>query len=162
MTHPTPRTSPAADPVVRAAWVGTAVFAVVATAAAVEPDALAAPAAAVDLVLFAAGLAAFGWGFLRAASRSRAEELSVAGIWLLSGSAPAPVRRALLGAVVLETVVAVVSASARPFTPLAFGILVPVFGLGLAGVWGAGWGRFPLRDEPARSSGPRPSGHNAP
>ena len=37
----------------------------------------------------------------------------------------------------------------RPFTPLAFGILVPMLGLGLIALWGARHGTFPARaDEP--------------
>lgn len=141
---------------VLASWAGTALFAVAAVAAAVVPDRLAVPVAVLDVVLFAAGIVAFCWAFLRAAGRSRTEELSVAGIWLLSGSAPAPVRRALLGAFGVEVVVAVATAAARPFTPLAYGILVPVYGLGLAGVWGASRGSFPARSSPSRQSG-----HNA-
>jgi hypothetical protein len=45
----------------------------------------------------------------------------------------------------VQVVVALVTAIARPFTGLAFGILVPVFGLGLAGLWGARRGSFPSR-----------------
>jgi hypothetical protein len=45
-------------------------------------------------------------------------------------------------------IVAVVGAALRPFSPLAFGILVPVFGLGCAGLWAAHHGSFGPR-EPA-------------
>lgn len=131
---------------VRASLLGTALFVLVAGAAAVAPRALGVVAAVVDLVLFAAGCAAFVWTLLRAADRSREEELSVAGIWLLSGSAPPATRRALLGALGVEVAVALATAAARPFTALAFGILVPVYGLGLAGVWGAAFGRFGPRE----------------
>jgi hypothetical protein len=34
----------------------------------------------------------------------------------------------------------------KPFTPLAFGALVPMFGLGLAGLWAAKYGSFGARD----------------
>ena len=67
-------------------------------------------------------------------ARSRREELSVAGLFLLSGSAPSDVRRLLLGALAVQTAVALATASVRPFTPLAFGVLVPTFGLGLCGL----------------------------
>jgi hypothetical protein len=50
-------------------------------------------------------------------------------------------------------VVAVATAAVRPFTPLAFGILVPLYGLGLAGVWAAAFGTF----GPRRHPGPRRS-----
>lgn len=132
----------------RASVGGTAVFVVVAVAAAAFPDGLGVVAAVVDLFLFAAGCAAFVWSILRAADRSREEELSVAGIWLLNGSAPANVRRTLLGALAVEVVIALATAAARPFTALAFGILVPLYGLGLAGVWGAAFGRFGPRARP--------------
>ena len=112
--------------------------------------------AVVDLVLFAAGFLAFCWSLLRAADRSRDEELSVAGLWFLAGSsAPRSVQRDLLVPLGLQVVVAVATAAVRPFTPLAFGILVPLYGLGLAGVWGAAFGTFGPRrhQEPGR---PRP------
>jgi hypothetical protein len=133
------------DPLIRVSLAGTAVFVVVAVAAAVAPDSLAVVAVVLDLVLFVAGCVAFAVTLLAAAARSRTDEISLAGIWWLTGTAPAPVRRALLGAFGVQVVVALATAFARPFTGLAFGILVPVFGLGLAGLWGARRGSFPSR-----------------
>lgn len=133
------------DPLVRASIVGTVVFTVVAVAAAAVPDTLAVVAVVVDLVLFAAGCVAFALALLRAAARSRTDELTLGGLFWLTGAAPAPVRRALLGAFGVQVVVALATASARPFTGLAFGILVPVYGLGLAGLWSARTGTFPPR-----------------
>jgi hypothetical protein len=133
------------DPLVRASLIGTAVFVVVAVAAAVVPDSLAGVAVVVDLALFAAGCVAFVMTLLRAAARSRTDEISLSGLWWLTGTAPAPVRRALLGAFGVQVVVALATASARPFTGLAFGILVPTYGLGLAGLWAARRGSFPSR-----------------
>jgi hypothetical protein len=59
----------------------------------------------------------------------------------------------------IQIVVAVATAAARPFTPLAFGILVPLYGLGLAGVWGAAFGTFAPRRQPEqrRSRPSRPA-----
>jgi hypothetical protein len=59
----------------------------------------------------------------------------------------------------IQIVVAVATAAARPFTPLAFGILVPLYGLGLAGVWGAAFGTFGPRRQPEqrRSRPSRPA-----
>jgi hypothetical protein len=142
------------DPVVRASLAGTAAFVVAAVAAATVPDALAVPAAVLDLVLFALGLAAFVAALVRAAGRSRREELSVSGLFLLSGSAPADVRRALLGALAVQTVVALATAGVRPFTPLAFGVLVPTFGLGACGLWAARSGSFPARKPLRRPPAP--------
>jgi hypothetical protein len=71
--------------------------------------------------------------------------MTVAGLFLLQGSAPRDVRRRLLGALAAEVVVGLGVAIARPFTSLAFGLLVPVYGLALAGLWGARHGTFPPR-----------------
>jgi len=133
------------DRIVRASLAGTAVFTVVAVAAALAPDALAVVAVVVDLALFGAGCVAFSAALLRAAARSRTDELTLAGLFWLSGSAPATVRRALLGSFGAQVVVAFATAAARPFTGLAFGILVWVYGLGLIGLWGARAGAFPPR-----------------
>ena len=131
------------DPIERASFVGTAVFTVMAVlAAATNADPLVVLAVVVDLVLFVAGCVAFVATLLRAADRSRNEQITLAGIWWLQGSAPADVRRRLLGAFAVQVIVALVTASARPFTGLAFGILVPTFGLGLVGLWGARLGEF--------------------
>lgn len=148
---------PAGQALVTASLLGTAAFTAAAVAAAVAPDALAVPAAVVDLVLFAVGLLAFAVALLTAASRSRHEELSVAGVFFLSGSVPASTRRRLLGALTVQTVVALATAGVRPFTPLAFGVLVPTFGLGACGLWGARHGTFPARGAGPGSTG-RPAG----
>jgi hypothetical protein len=143
--------------IIQASWIGTAVFTVLAVGAAAVPDVLAAVSAVLDLVLFAVGFLAFCWSLLRAADRSREEELSIAGLWFLAGgSTPGPVQRALLIPLGIQVVVAVATAAVRPFTPLAFGILVPLYGLGLAGVWGAAFGSFGPRRQPERRP-PRPS-----
>lgn len=134
--------------IVRASWLGTAVFAVAATAATVVPDALAVPVAVFDVLLFAAGTVAFLAAFGRAVSRSRYEVISVAGVFFLAGSAPRPVQWRLLGALGAQVVVAVVTASVRLYTSLAFGMLVPMYGLGLAGLWAARHGSFPPRPQP--------------
>ena len=39
----------------------------------------------------------------------------------------------------------VAAASIRPFTEVAFGILAPMFGLGLMALWGGRHGTFPPR-----------------
>lgn len=137
----------ARDPIVLAALAGTAAFTVAATAAALWPGALATPVAVLDIMFFAAGCVLFIWSFLVVVARSRHEVVSVPGTWFLTGGvAPAAVRRVLLGPLAVQTVVALVTASVRPFTPLAFGVLVPTFGLGLCGLWAARHGTFPARD----------------
>ena len=107
----------------------------------------------VSVALFAIGCVVFLLAFFRAINRSRTEYISVIGVYLLSGAgAPRLVRAALLGATLVQTVVAIVAASVHPFTAAAFGILVPMFGLGMSGLWGATHGTFETR----------PDGHQGP
>ena len=149
------------DRIVRASWWGTAALAATAVPAAIAPDALGPVAQVVAIVLFAAGIVAFLWAYGVAVGRSRTAELSIAGIWLLAGgSAPPAVRRHLLGALAVQVAVGVATASVRPFTSLAFGVLAPLYGLGLAGLWAARHGRFPTRSPlgPGRSSRPSRGG----
>jgi hypothetical protein len=133
------------DPIVPASYAGTVLFAFVAVAGAVAPDQLAVAAVIVDLALFVLGCAAFVATLVAAAARSRTDELSLLGLWWLTGTAPGGIRRALLGAFSVQVVVALVTASVRPYTGLAFGVLVPVFGLGLVGLWASRDGTFPPR-----------------
>ena len=128
----------------RASWIGTVAF-VVATALAVAIDAMRPVAATVAAVLFVIGTAAFLVALVRAAQRSRQDELSVGGIFFLQGSAPPAVRRRLLGAWAVQIVTAFAGAGLRPFTALAFGVLAPVYGIGLAGLWGATHGQYGRR-----------------
>jgi hypothetical protein len=132
-------------------WIGTALFAVAAVAGVVAPSVFRWPAVVVSLALFAAGLAGFVAAFLLSVSRSRFEVVTTPGVYFLSGSAPSGVRGRfwlLLGA---QTVVALATASIRPFTSVAFGILVPTFGLGLMALWGARYGTFAERSTRGRS-----------
>jgi hypothetical protein len=136
------------DGVVRLAWAVTGVFVVMTAGAVVGPDALGVAAVVVALVLFAGGCAAFLWAYARAVSRSRAEEVTLGGIFFLAGSAPRPVARRLRLALAVQSAAALAGAAARPYTNLAFGVLAPMAGLGLLGVWGARHGRFPAKVEP--------------
>jgi hypothetical protein len=71
--------------------------------------------------------------------------MTMAGIFFLQGSAPRDVQRRLLGAFALQAAVAFAVAILHPSTSLAFGLLVPVYGLAVAGQWGARYGKFPPR-----------------
>ena len=132
--------------IVLLSWIGTGVFAAVATIATLLPDEAAKPAAVVDGILFAIGVVAFLWAYGIAVSRSRTDEIGIGGLFFLAGSSPKVVRVRLLSALAVQVVVAIVTASIRPYTAVAFGILVPMFGLGLTGLWGARHGTFPPRD----------------
>ena len=110
-------------------------------------------AVAIDLGLFAVGCTAFLAAYAIAIGRSRTEEIGVASLYLLTNKvAPNPVRLRLLGAFGVQCVVAITAASVRPFTTAAFSVLVPMFGLGLNGVWAARHGTFaPRRVHPVPS-----------
>lgn len=131
--------------IVTASWAGTAAFGATSALGAVI-SALDVVALAVALAMFAAGTVAFFVAYARAIARSRSERLGIMSMFFLEGRvAPKPVRRLLIGSFVVEIAVAVAVAAARPNTSLAFGILAPVYGLALAGVWGARHGTFPER-----------------
>jgi hypothetical protein len=113
-------------------------------------------AVAVDLVLFLAGCVVFAWALIRAAGRSRDELVSLGGLFFLAeGAAPRPVAVGLWAPVAVQTVVAVTTAAARPFSELAFGVLVPLFGMALLALWSARHGHFPPREPAAASQRPR-------
>jgi hypothetical protein len=135
---------------------GTAAFVITAIGGAIRPGFLRTLAAVVALGLFAVGCAVFVWGLLRAFDRSRTHNIGMGGLFfLLAPAAPGVVRRPFLALLVVQTVVGLATAIAtfrvKPFTPLAFGVMVPVFGLGLAGLWAARYGQF----GPRVGEGPR-------
>ena len=137
-----------------ATW-STVVLGVAATVAVVWTETMAVPYAVLGILAFLAGCSAFIWSFAIALGRSRSEELSVAGLYFLTGSAPKAVQRRLLGALVAQSVIVIAAAAAEPFTAVAFGVLAPMLGLGLIGQWGARYGTFPERDGPrGRRSAP--------
>ena len=104
----------------------------------------------VSAVLFVGGCVAFMVGFLRAVDRSRTEVVDLAGLFYLTGSAPQPVRRAFLGLWFAQIAIATVSV----FTiDPPFGVMAPLWGIGLLAVWGGRHGQFPARDASGRSRG---------
>ena len=144
--------------IVRVNIVGTVLFILSSTWAAVVFDGVAkAQGVAVDLILFAVGVVAFLWGYYAAVQRSRTSQMSVAELYFLMGVAiPVPVKRIMNGLLLVQTTAAIVTAVTRLSTPsadggatngstLAFGVLVPVLGLGLNGLWAASHGLFPPR-----------------
>lgn len=146
----TPARLRAGENLIRIALAGTALFIVTAsTAVFVKP--IRAAAMVVAGTLFFVGIAAFFAAYFRAVARSRGEVLGVGGIYFLSGSAPRAVQIKLLGAVAAQSAVGLATASLRPYTSLAFGMLVPMFGVGIAGLWGALYGKYPERLGPSAS-----------
>ncbi len=153
--RPAPPPVTLADPstgrrIVVASWIGTAVLAVTAIAADIAPHSLEIPALVVALALFFGGIVAFMFAYAVAIGRSRDDEISLAGVYGLSGSTPGPVKANLFGSLAVEALVAVVTASTRLYSTLSFGILGLLWGLGLAGLWGARHGAFPPRSPDRR------------
>ena len=132
-------------PLVIASWAGTGVFAVTALAAAAGAPKL--PALLVALGLFVASLPVSIYALAKGALRTaqNAEKVTVGGLFFLSRSAPPAIRRSLLGSLAACLVVTAATAAAEPF-----GVLVPVWPLGLCGAWAARHGQFPPIPEPSR------------
>jgi hypothetical protein len=127
----------------------TGVFAVAALVGIIDPDGLAVGTAVLSVGMFVAGCVTFLWAFAIAVGRSRVEAVTLAGVYFLSG-APTAVRRPLLGALGVQIVIALTAGIVRIYTPVAFVALAPMFGLGMAGLWGARYNRFPANDNRAK------------
>jgi hypothetical protein len=144
--------APAPDPragatIVQADLVGTSLFALTAGIEAIFLQRWSEVIGiAVAVGLFVVGCVIFFVAYLTAIQRSRTDEISIVNLFLLGGgTAPRAVARRLNGLLAAQVVIALVTSAVRPFTELAFGILVPVFGLAMNGWWGARHGRFPPR-----------------
>jgi hypothetical protein len=137
-----------ADVIGTVAFTATAVYAAVVFSTAAQWV-----GAITAMALFAVGVFAFLWSFWTAVQRSRVEQIGVMQMYLLLGDpTPARVRRIMLSMLAIQTTVALVTALARsesddgsPGTSLAVGVLVPMLGLGLNGLWCAFHGDFPVR-----------------
>jgi len=114
--------------------------------------------AVVSLVLFAMGVATALWAYTSALDRSRVHEVGVANLFLLTGpTAPAEVRRPMTVALAVQVVVGLggaivgsIGLDATSLNALAFGVLVPMLGIGMNGVWAARYGSFGPRLERAQ------------
>jgi len=127
--------------IVVASWIGDGLFAVTAIPVALGVDALDDPAVGVALLLFFASLVVWCWALGLAAVRTtRGDDVQVWSLFLLEGRVPARVRWLLYGSLVVCLAITVATASANPF-----GVLVPMFPLGLVGLWGARHGVYPPR-----------------
>lgn len=130
-------------PIVIAAWIATGLFGVSVLLAIVAPS-TDAVAIGVSLVLFfvgsGVGLYAFGVGIVRSA---REQDVTVANLFLLQGSAPRPVRRQFL--FVLLTGLAIVAVSTLNLSVAPFAWLALMIPVGFPGLWAARHGTFPPR-----------------
>lgn len=129
---------------------GTAAFVVSAVAAAVVfTPVFRTIGVVVALVLFAIGVASFILGYFTAVQRSRYDNISVASLFLLIGTVSSiKVRRLMNSCLLVQGLGGLITALARTTTDgrsgstLAFGVLVPLFGLGLNGLWSSRHGFF--------------------
>jgi len=136
------------EAIINGSWAGTGIYVALAIVGTIFPDSFATPTAIVSGALFVIGCVAFFWAYAVAVSRSRTDLIGIGGLYFLVGTAPKLVRYRLRLSLAVEVVAALASSSIRPFTPMAFGFLVPVFGLGMCGLWGARHGTFESRRAP--------------
>jgi hypothetical protein len=131
--------------IVVASWVSVALFAGAAVPAAVGVSAFKPVALGTAVTLFIVGIAVWVWAFLAAVVRSaNGEDIVVASLFLVQGSAPRNVRLQLYAALALSIALAAGTGASD-----AFGILVPMLPIGLVGLWGARHGVFPPRRDRA-------------
>lgn len=103
---------------------------------------------------FSVGVVVFLWSYWTAVQRSRRDNIAVASLYfLVDHCAPKSVMRIMNVLLAVQVVVGIVTASIRsstdgkPGSTLAFGILVPMMGLGFNGLWGAFYGTFRPRSD---------------
>lgn len=103
----------------------------------------------VSLICFGIGVFVFLWGYWDAVQRSRQDNISVAALYfLVDKCAPQQVMRMMNSLLVSQLVIGIAGAlwrsstNGKPGSTLAFGILAPMLGLGLNGLWGAHYGQF--------------------
>lgn len=107
------------------------------------------PFAVLSGITFAIGTVLLGLGLWNGIQRSRADTVTLTGLLSVDSThVPKPIRNRFWAAIVGQTVVALVFAALRPFTEQAFGVLVPMVGLGLAALWGSRFAEFHPRDDP--------------
>jgi hypothetical protein len=114
----------------------------------------------VSVVLFAIGIATSLWAYTSALDRSRVQEVGVANLYLLTGTtAPKNVKRLMSGALAVQVLAAFIGAfigvaglKENDVNALAFGVLVPMFGIGMNGVWAARYGSYGPRVTAAGTS----------
>lgn len=134
--------------IIVASWLGDVVFAVTALPVAAGVGAFEVSAAVACLLLFAVSLGVWGWALVVAAARTtRGDDVTVTTLFLMEGRAPGRVRWLLYGSVAVSVAIAAASAVRNPFS-----VLVPMYPLGLVGLWGARHGVYPARRPPTPRS----------
>jgi hypothetical protein len=127
--------------IVAVGWIANALFAVTAIPVALGLDDVLGVAIGVALFLFLVAVGTFVYAFGVGLARStRGDNVAVANLFFLQGSAPKPVKRDFLILFLVCLAITVGTAAWEPF-----GVLVPMLPIGLAGVWAARYGVFPPR-----------------
>jgi hypothetical protein len=130
--------------IVWSSWIANAIFVATAVPAAVGLDLFDDVAVGTSLALFAVSIPVWVYAFARAVARTaRGDDIVVASLFFLQGSAPRRIQAHLLAATGASIAVAAATGAANPF-----GVLVPMLNLGLVGLWGARHGTYPPRREP--------------
>jgi hypothetical protein len=143
------------DGLVNLVFAGTGALVGTGLAGALAPDTFALVHAILSGLLFVVGTGAMLWGYALGVSRSRTLVVTLPGLFFLaSGTAPPDVRRRFHMALAVEVVAVVAAALVRPDTEVTFGVLAPVFGLGLMAMWGGRFGSFPARADVAPNPEP--------
>jgi hypothetical protein len=105
---------------------------------------------AFSMVLFAIGAVGCLWAYVSALERSRTDEIGVANLFLLTGdAAERPIKRLMTVLLVVQVVSALTAAiigatglTGKQVNALAFGTLVPMFGLAMNALWAVRHGSF--------------------
>lgn len=124
----------------RIAWWVTGVFGVSAVAG-VAVSVLRWPAFVVALGLFVYGIVLMGMTLVIGAGRSRTEIVDIFGLFFTQS--PMKLRMLFVAQIAIAFVTAAMKQTA------AFGVLAPIAGLGLCGLWGARHGTYPQRELPS-------------
>lgn len=122
----------------------TVTYAVIAAGDAAGIVGFEAAATVAALALFAFSMIVWVLAFARALARSTAgDDLAVASMFFLQGSAPRALRVRFLGVVASLLVLTIATLASNPI-----GFLVNMLPIGLAGLWGARHGTYPERTDP--------------
>lgn len=136
--------------IVRADAVGTALALVAGVLAVVSADLAKFLLVPVVAVLGVVGLVTFVWSYFRAVGRSRESEISVSQLYAVAGSvAPPAVKRRLQWSLWAQVILAIAvmfigfqRTKPEEFNWAATIIVLPLFGMGLNGVWVSLHGSF--------------------
>ena len=124
--------------IIRFGWVANLLFALTAIPVAAGVDDLLGVAITVALLLFLVSVGVFVYALLLAFARSsRGDNVVVANLFFLQGSAPKSIRYRFLWMFLVCLAIAAGTAAWEPF-----GVLVPMLPVGLAGMWAARYGVF--------------------